>query len=56
MMPLTLCVKYNSRVTAIFKITLNGGESLATVVSRIKAQRDRARLVGIHLAIEDLIK
>lgn len=55
MTPLTLCVKYNSRVTAIFKITLNGGERLATVVSRIKAQRDRARLVGIHLAIEDLI-
>ena len=56
MTPSLLCVKYNSRVTALFKITLNGGESLATVISRIKAQRDRARLVGIHLAIEDLIK
>ena len=56
MTPLTLCVKYNSRVTTVFKITLNGGESIATVVSRIKAQRDRARLVGIHLAIEDLLK
>lgn len=53
---MTLLQQYNSRVTAIFKITLNGGESLATVVSRIKAQRDRARLVGIHLAIEDLLK
>lgn len=56
MTPLMLCVKYNSRVTTLFKITLNGGESLATVISRIKAQRDRARLVGIHLVIEDLIK
>lgn len=55
MTPLTLCVKYNSRVTTIFKITLYGGESLATVVSRIKAQRDRARLAGIHLNIEDLL-
>ena len=56
MTPYVLCAKYNSRVTTIFKITLYGGESLATVVSRIKAQRDRARLVGIHLAIEDLLK
>lgn len=56
MTPSLLCAKYNSRVTAIFKITLNGGESLVTVVSRIKAQRDRARLVGIHLNIEDLIR
>lgn len=56
MTPSLLCAKYNSRVTTLFKITLYGGESLATVVSRIKAQRDRARLVGIHLAIEDLIK
>lgn len=55
MTPLTICAKYNNRVTTLFKITLNGGESLATVVSRIKAQRDRARLVGIHLAIEDLL-
>ena len=56
MKPYVLCAKYNSRVTTIFKITLYGGESLATVVSRIKAQRDRARLIGIRLAIEDLIK
>ena len=47
---------YNSRVTTIFKVTLNGGESPAAIISLIKAQRDRARLVGIHLAIEDLIK
>lgn len=46
---------YNQRVTTIFKITLNGGESPAAILSLIKAKRDRAGLVGINLAIEDLI-
>lgn len=46
---------YNQRVTTIFKITLDGGESPTTILSLIKAQRDRACLVGINLAIEDLI-
>lgn len=46
---------YNQRVSTIFKISLNGGESPAAILSLIKAQRDRAGLVGINLAIEDLI-
>ena len=46
---------YNQRVATIFKITLNGGESTAAILGLIKAQRDRAGQVGIHLAIEDLI-
>lgn len=47
--------RYNQRVTTIFKISLNGGESPAAILRLIKSQRDRAGLVGINLAIEDLI-